>query len=96
MSILSVVGKLTRGLRAGEDRLVRHYPEFASAPLSIDLSSLAFGEGCPVPTKYTVSGEDVSPPLEQSSGGNARSGAHRRGLRHLVAHADGPSDRVAP
>jgi len=66
MSILSVVGKLTRGLRAGEDRLIRHRPDFKELPVSIQVTSPAFADGQLIPTKYTVSGDDVSPPLAWS------------------------------
>jgi Raf kinase inhibitor-like YbhB/YbcL family protein len=67
MSILSVVGKLTRGLRAGEERLIRHRPDFEGLPVSIQVTSPAFADGQPMPAKYTVSGEDVSPPLAWSN-----------------------------
>jgi hypothetical protein len=40
MSILSVVGKLTRGLRAGEERLIRHRPDFEGLPVSIQERAL--------------------------------------------------------
>jgi Raf kinase inhibitor-like YbhB/YbcL family protein len=63
MSVLSFVGKLTRKLRAGEDRLLYHRAEFAGVPISIQVSSSAFNNDAPMPVEYTVSGEDMSPPL---------------------------------
>ena len=63
MSLLSVVGKLTRGLRAGEERLIRHRSEFEGLPISIQLTSAAFPDGGAIARKYTVAGEDISPPL---------------------------------
>ncbi len=54
---------MTRALRAGEDRLLRHRPDFEGLPISIPLTSSAFADGEPMPVKYTVSGEDISPPL---------------------------------
>jgi Raf kinase inhibitor-like YbhB/YbcL family protein len=63
MSILSVVGRLTRALRAGESRLLYHKPEFAAAPISVELTSPAFRDGDAIPLRYTVSAADISPPL---------------------------------
>jgi hypothetical protein len=34
--------------------------------MSIQLTSSAFGEGSPIPRRYTCDGEDVSPPLKWS------------------------------
>jgi Raf kinase inhibitor-like YbhB/YbcL family protein len=63
MSLVSALGKMTRSLRAGEKTLILNQPDFASVPCTIDLSSSAFSEGEPIPIRYTVSGEDLSPPL---------------------------------
>jgi phosphatidylethanolamine-binding protein (PEBP) family uncharacterized protein len=41
-------------------------PPEIEAPSSVEIRSSAFGEGDPIPTKYTCAGEDVSPPLEWS------------------------------
>jgi Raf kinase inhibitor-like YbhB/YbcL family protein len=32
--------------------------------MAFELTSSAFGDGQPIPTKYTTDGDDVSPPLE--------------------------------
>jgi Raf kinase inhibitor-like YbhB/YbcL family protein len=67
MSLVSTFGRLTRGLRAGEDTLILSRPEFASVPTTIDVTSPAFQDGDPIPLQYTVSGEDISPPVNWSN-----------------------------
>jgi Raf kinase inhibitor-like YbhB/YbcL family protein len=67
MSIISAVGRLTRGLRAGEETLILHQPEFESIPATIEVTSPAFQDGGPIPLRYTISGEDLSPPLNWSN-----------------------------
>ena len=63
MSLISTFGHLMRGLRAGEDTLILSQPEYAFLPTTINVRSPAFEDGEPLPAKYTVSGEDISPPL---------------------------------
>ncbi len=53
-----------RPLRAGEKTLIVNQPPFEEVPCTIAVASPAFAEGAPIPARYTVSGEDVSPPLQ--------------------------------
>ena len=63
MSLVSTIGRLARPLRAGEDTITLSQPEFASVPMSITVTSPTFDDGQPLPLKYTVLGQDVSPPI---------------------------------
>jgi Raf kinase inhibitor-like YbhB/YbcL family protein len=67
MGFVSVIGQLTRHFRAGEDKLILNQPEFVSLPRTIRLTSSAFPDGEPMPEPHTVSGEDISPPLQWSN-----------------------------
>lgn len=50
------------GYRAGDDKLAWARPELqAEAPIPV--SSPAFQDGQPIPTVYSVDGQDISPPL---------------------------------
>jgi Raf kinase inhibitor-like YbhB/YbcL family protein len=71
MGLISAIGKLTRPLRAGEDTLILSQPEFESIPETLEITSPAFTDGQPLPLRYTISGEDLSPPLRW---GNVPSG----------------------
>ena len=64
------LGRLLRGVQAGEPRLVWHHPAVASAPDSLVLTSPAFDAGAPIPPRhaYPGMGENVSPPLAWSGG----------------------------
>lgn len=45
----------------------RTAPKEESVSRTIQLTSSAFGEGDPIPSKYTCDGEDISPPLAWSN-----------------------------
>ncbi|MGD0562261.1 MAG: YbhB/YbcL family Raf kinase inhibitor-like protein [Roseiarcus sp.] len=62
------IGRLLRRVRAGDRRLTWHDPSVAAAPESLRLTSAAFFDGEPMPTRFAGSGvgENVSPPLEWS------------------------------
>jgi Raf kinase inhibitor-like YbhB/YbcL family protein len=64
MSIFSAIGHLARPLRAGANTLILNQPEYSSIPCSVELTSTAFLDGEPLPARFTVSGEDISPPLQ--------------------------------
>jgi Raf kinase inhibitor-like YbhB/YbcL family protein len=102
MTILSAIGHLTRGLRAGEQTLILNQPDFAEIPNSIELTSPAFEDGAPLPLKYTISGEDLFPPLKWD---NLPTGTRElvlivedydislpRPMVHLIAYNLQPSD----
>jgi Raf kinase inhibitor-like YbhB/YbcL family protein len=38
-------------------------PATADAPVTIEVTSTAFGEGDPIPEQYTCDGDEISPPL---------------------------------
>jgi hypothetical protein len=63
MSAISFLGRATRSWRAGEEKLILRRPEFAALPGTIEVTSTAFADGGPIPACYTVSGENLSPPL---------------------------------
>jgi hypothetical protein len=55
MSIPSIVRKLTRGLRAGEDRLIRHRPDFECLPVGNPLKKTLFAHdylGVPIERQH--------------------------------------------
>ncbi|MEV4754745.1 YbhB/YbcL family Raf kinase inhibitor-like protein [Micromonospora sp. NPDC049559] len=65
--MISLLGRLLRRRRAGEERLAWHRPGLA-APETIDLTSPAFATGGPMPRRYCGDGigDNVSPPLAWS------------------------------
>lgn len=63
MSFLAAIGRVTSSLRAGEETLILNQPAFAGVPTDIAVTSPAFKDGEPIPERYTVSGEEISPPL---------------------------------
>jgi Raf kinase inhibitor-like YbhB/YbcL family protein len=65
-------------------------PMAAEENMTLRLSSPAFRDGTPIPTKYTCEGEDISPPLEWSGIPN--------GTKSLVLIVDDPDapDPKAP
>jgi Raf kinase inhibitor-like YbhB/YbcL family protein len=67
MSIISTIGRITSSLRAGEETLILNQPVFAGIPKDITVTSPAFKDGEPIPARYTVSGEEISPPLNWSN-----------------------------
>jgi phosphatidylethanolamine-binding protein (PEBP) family uncharacterized protein len=64
------IGRLLRRVRAGERHLACNDPSFADAPASLRLSSAAFCDGGPMPTRFAGAGvgENLSPPLNWSGG----------------------------
>jgi Raf kinase inhibitor-like YbhB/YbcL family protein len=63
MSFISTIGHIASGLRAGEETLILNQPPFAGIPREIVVTSPAFLDGQSIPARYTVSGEEISPPL---------------------------------
>jgi len=57
------IGKRLRKVRPGIRDLLMHAPGIAGSELSITLTSPTFRDGCKLPTKYTVDGAGISPPL---------------------------------
>jgi Raf kinase inhibitor-like YbhB/YbcL family protein len=66
MSARSALGHLTRSLRVGEKALILNQPDFQKLPETLQIRSSTFLDEQPIPILYTVSGDDVSPPLEWS------------------------------
>ncbi len=62
------IGRLLRPVRAGERHLAWNDPRVADAPESLRLTSAAFCDGGPMPTRFAGEGvgQNVSPPLEWS------------------------------
>ena len=59
----SVIGKLLRRARPGEEELAYHDPAVADAPCTIEVTSTAFADEGPLPLNCTDDGEKLSPPL---------------------------------
>ena len=58
-----VVGHTIAGIRAGADKAVFNAPEFAAAPVTIQVTSAAFEDGGTLAVRFTDDGAGVSPPL---------------------------------
>jgi Raf kinase inhibitor-like YbhB/YbcL family protein len=67
MSFLSAIGRITNNLRAGEETIILNQAGFAGIPVSLGITSPAFKDGETIPARYTVSGEELSPPLKWSN-----------------------------
>jgi Raf kinase inhibitor-like YbhB/YbcL family protein len=80
------IGRALRGVRAGFEKVVSEDKAFAGVPESIVLTSPAFEDEGPIPTRYTEDGEKASPPLTWSA---APSGAKAMVL--IVEDPDAPS-----
>jgi Raf kinase inhibitor-like YbhB/YbcL family protein len=64
--IAAVLGRVLRGIRAGEKKLLWNDPVVRSAPETLLLSSPAFQDGGVMPAKYAaraIGGDAQSPPL---------------------------------
>jgi Raf kinase inhibitor-like YbhB/YbcL family protein len=72
--------------QAGPSRTVTTPIRVATAPASIKLSSPAFASGGTVPTEFTCSGRDISPPLRWSA---VPSGARELALELVDLDAPG-------
>lgn len=57
------VGHALRNVHPGLEKTVYHHEDFAQVPETIQVTSAAFTEGQPIPTRYTADGEKLSPPL---------------------------------
>ncbi len=64
---LRPIGRLLRGVHAGEATLTWNRPAVQSAPDSIVLTSPAFVDGGAMPVRYAATGENLSPPLTWSN-----------------------------
>ncbi|HEX4208723.1 MAG TPA: YbhB/YbcL family Raf kinase inhibitor-like protein [Ktedonobacteraceae bacterium] len=60
-----LVGRLLRGIHAGEKDLAWNHPAVSSSPTSIVLTSPAFAPGTAIPARYAGKGvgQNISPPL---------------------------------
>ena len=59
-----VIGHALHGVRAGLDKIVFNTLGMRQGMSSIALTSLAFADHAPLPSRYTADGEGVSPPLQ--------------------------------
>ena len=57
------LGEAMRTVRAGSDRLTLATLGTASELPTLELTSPAFGDGDPIPVRFTADGEGISPPL---------------------------------
>jgi hypothetical protein len=67
---MRLLGRLLRGVHAGEQKLIWNQPAVRSAPETIVLSSPAFQEGAVMPAysaSRAIGGEDQSPDVEWSN-----------------------------
>jgi Raf kinase inhibitor-like YbhB/YbcL family protein len=68
--IARLFGRLMRGVHAGEGKLIWNHAAVRSAPKTIVLTSSAFHDGAPMPTRFAataIGGENQSPPLQWSN-----------------------------
>jgi phosphatidylethanolamine-binding protein (PEBP) family uncharacterized protein len=68
--IARLFGRLMRGVHAGEGKLIWNHAAVRSAPETIVLTSSAFHDGAPMPTRFAataIGGENQSPPLQWSN-----------------------------
>jgi Raf kinase inhibitor-like YbhB/YbcL family protein len=63
LALLVAAGVLLAGC-GSDDTEHASAPDTARAPESLTVSSPAFADGEPIPSKYTCQGDDISPPLE--------------------------------
>ncbi|HET9622832.1 MAG TPA: YbhB/YbcL family Raf kinase inhibitor-like protein [Kofleriaceae bacterium] len=83
---LASVGRPTRRVRPGLERLAYHCPSLSLAPPLIDVTSSAFLDHHPLPPQYTADGVGLSPPLAW-----AGVPASARSIAILVEDADSPT-----
>lgn len=81
------IGRLLQPVRAGDRHLAWNDPRVADAPESLRLTSAAFSDGWPMPTRFAGVGvgQNISPPLEWSG---APSGT--RGFALVLQDPDAP------
>jgi len=65
--IPSSVGRAIRRLRAGFDKIAIEDPAFTGLADRLVVESPAFGDGRPIPPRYTADGPGISPPLRLSA-----------------------------
>lgn len=58
------VGRALHGVRAGLDNIVFNTLGLREGMASIALTSVAFADHAPIPSRYTADGDGVSPPLQ--------------------------------
>jgi Raf kinase inhibitor-like YbhB/YbcL family protein len=81
-------GHALRDVRAGLDSIAFNSSGLRSGMAAIKVSSLAFADHAPIPSRYTADGEGVSPPLQwQGVPAGAAS------LLLIVEDADAPTPR---
>jgi Raf kinase inhibitor-like YbhB/YbcL family protein len=61
--IPAALGSALKRARAGTDSLVFANDAFRTVPLVMSVTSSAFGEGEPIPARYTADGGGLSPPI---------------------------------
>ncbi|MGJ7531273.1 YbhB/YbcL family Raf kinase inhibitor-like protein [Variovorax sp. GB1P17] len=59
-----VIGHALQGVRAGLDHIVFNTLGMRQGMASIALTSVAFADHAPMPSRYTADGEGLSPPLQ--------------------------------
>jgi Raf kinase inhibitor-like YbhB/YbcL family protein len=80
------VGHALRNIRAGLDHIAFNLIDLRTGTASITVSSLAFHDHGPIPSRYTADGEGMSPPLSWSG-----IPAQAESLLLLVEDADAPT-----
>src|SRR3954464_8126941 len=85
--IPTAIGHALSGIRSGLEKLTC-YAELADLPETINLESSMFGNGEPIPRRFTADGEGLSPPLQWNS---VPAGA--AALVIVVEDADAPSPK---
>ena len=81
-----VIGHALQGMRAGLDKIVFNALGMRQGMASIALSSVAFADHAPLPSRYTADGEGLSPPLQW-----AELPAGTESLVLVVEDADSPT-----
>lgn len=82
------VGRAMKGVRADADETIFDAPDFASAPVTIQVTSAAFEDGGTLPIRFTADGAGVSPPLAWT-----RVPADTGALVLLIEDADSPTPK---
>jgi Raf kinase inhibitor-like YbhB/YbcL family protein len=84
--IPEAIGHALQGVRAGLDQIVFNTLGLRQGMASIKLTSLAFADHAPIPSRYTADGEGLSPPLQWTN-----LPARAASLLLLVEDADSPT-----
>jgi Raf kinase inhibitor-like YbhB/YbcL family protein len=83
-----MVGHALRDVRAGLDHIAFNTSGLRNGMAAIKVSSLAFADHAPIPSRYTADGEGVSPPLQWQG-----VPAGTASLLLIVEDADAPTPR---